>query len=215
MAPFTGLPPCQGPNRPIFLLDVSCHRIADASRARGRLLRAREDASVDGAWVTHSRHMIHILSAVNRGISDKSHTSRSKKEALRRILTLLYFDLLVDASTWRPHLVGYLALAQHMGGVRALMRENDAYINSTQWSILVYVFFYLPWHNMCIIFRTETNMFKPPQPASPLPPTRLVRRANNSAASRHTRTRTSCFSPPSIRVRTSRARRRYSSLSRT
>ncbi|KAF1730399.1 putative transcriptional regulatory protein [Beauveria bassiana] len=138
MAPFTGLPPCHGPNRPIFLLDVSCHRIADASRARGRLLRAREDASVDGAWAAHSRHMIDILSTVNRGISDnKSLVSRSKKEALRRILTLLYFDMIVDASTWRPHLVGYLALAQHMGGVRALMRENDAYINSTQWSILV------------------------------------------------------------------------------
>ncbi|OAA47230.1 C6 zinc finger domain protein [Beauveria brongniartii RCEF 3172] len=137
--PFTGLPPCHGPNRPIFLVDVSCHRIADAARARGRLLRAREDASVDGAWAAHSRHMIQILSALNRGISsDKGlMMSRSKKEALRRILTLLYFDLIVDASTWRPHLVGYLALVQHMGGVRALMRENDGYINSTQWSILV------------------------------------------------------------------------------
>ncbi|KAM3511840.1 hypothetical protein MY11210_004531 [Beauveria gryllotalpidicola] len=112
-------------------------RYSDASRARGRLLRAREDASVDGAWAAHSRHMIQILSAVNRGISDKGLLSRSKKEALRRILTLLHFDLIVDASTWRPHLVGYLALAQHMGGVRALMRENDGYINSTQWSMLV------------------------------------------------------------------------------
>ncbi|EGX93633.1 C6 zinc finger domain protein [Cordyceps militaris CM01] len=71
MTPFKGLPPCHGPSRPIFLLDVSSHRIADASKARGKVLRAAEDPGVNGAWANHSRHMIEILCYVNKGLSDR------------------------------------------------------------------------------------------------------------------------------------------------
>ncbi|XWW92754.1 hypothetical protein V2A60_000680 [Cordyceps javanica] len=136
MTPFIGPPPCHGPNRPIFLLDVSSHRIADASKARGKLLRAAEEPCVDGAWASHSRHMLHILDFVNKGIADNSQ-ARSNQAILRRICTLLHFDLIVDASTWRPHLLGYIAMIQHMGGVRELLRLNNAHLNNTQWSILI------------------------------------------------------------------------------
>ncbi len=139
MTPFSDLPPFHGSNRSIFLLDVSSHRIADASKARGRRGAAAEEPSVDGAWATHSRQMVQILDMVNTGIADKTVRPTNKGNILRRIFTLLVFDLMVDASAWRPHLLGYLALVQHMGGVRALMRLNNEHMNNTQWSILMYV----------------------------------------------------------------------------
>ncbi|OAA71540.1 C6 zinc finger domain protein [Cordyceps fumosorosea ARSEF 2679] len=138
MSAYKVLPPCHGPNRPIFLLDVSCHRIADASKSRGKLLRWTEDPSVGGAWASHSRHMLDILDFVNRGLSDKSPPPGNAQAVIRRIFTLLHFDLLVDASAWRPHLLGYIALMQHMGGVRGLLRLNNGPINNTQWTILIF-----------------------------------------------------------------------------
>ncbi|KAJ4165776.1 hypothetical protein LMH87_007394 [Akanthomyces muscarius] len=138
MTPFVGLPPCHGPNRPIFLLDVSSRRIADASKARGKLVRAgEEDPQLDGAWAVHSRQMVQILDIVNKGIADKKMQLSTKQTVLRRIFTLLMFDLIVDASAWRPHLLGYLALIQHMGGVRAVMRLKNAHANNTQWTVLL------------------------------------------------------------------------------
>lgn len=141
MTPFVGLPPCHGPNRPIFLLDVSSRRIADASKARGRLIRADDDdgPQLDGAWAVHSRQMVHILDIINKGIVDKKMQLGTKQTVLRRIFTLMLFDLIVDASAWRAHLLGYLALIQHMGGVRAVMRLKNNHTNNTQWTVLLCV----------------------------------------------------------------------------
>ncbi|OAQ96194.1 hypothetical protein LLEC1_03076 [Akanthomyces lecanii] len=137
MTPFVGLPPCHGPNRPIFLLDVSSRRIADASKARGKLVRTAEAPHLDEAWAIRSRQMVHVLDFVNKGIADKKTQLSTKQGVLRRIFTLLMFDLVVDAAAWRPHLLGYLALIQHMGGVRAVMRSKNEHTNNTQWTVLL------------------------------------------------------------------------------
>ncbi|KAJ6779759.1 hypothetical protein PWT90_06291 [Aphanocladium album] len=137
MTSYEALPPCHGPNRPIFLLDVSSHRIAAAYKSSGRQSKGvSHSSSVEGAWVIHSRQMMHVLGSINAGIRDE-RAAGGKSGVLRRIFTLLQFDLIVDASVWRPHLLGYLAVVEHMGGVSVLMRQNDAYLDHTQSLILI------------------------------------------------------------------------------
>ncbi|KAJ3493886.1 hypothetical protein NLG97_g4445 [Lecanicillium saksenae] len=131
----TVLPPCHGRNRAIFLLDVSSHRIAIAYKSGGRQIKANEKSSIGGACASHSRQMVFILSIINAGIRGDLAVCDNAR-ALRGIFTILLFDLMVDARVWHAHILGYLALVQHMGGVRAVMSQNDKYIDLTQRSVL-------------------------------------------------------------------------------
>lgn len=106
-----------------ILMKVSTHRIDCTYRGWGRMVTIQEDSSTRGAWALYSRQMGQILALVNNGMKGDMKSQTNKDLLLRRIYSLVFHDVAVNASAWRLHVLGYLALLQHFGGVRALILQ--------------------------------------------------------------------------------------------
>ncbi|KAJ6783926.1 hypothetical protein PWT90_11129 [Aphanocladium album] len=119
-----------------LLMRVSTHRLNATHRILGRMATEDEDPSTSGAWATYSRQMAYLLRLVNEGINGDMGCQSNKELLLRRIYNLVFHDLAVDASAWRLHMIGYLALVQQLGGVRALMQDSTHHLTLTQWGML-------------------------------------------------------------------------------
>ncbi|KAJ6780976.1 hypothetical protein PWT90_05401 [Aphanocladium album] len=106
------------------------------SIAWGRVVMIQEDPSISGAWAVYSRQIGQLLALVNGGMKGAITCQTDSELLLRRIYGLVFYDLAVNASAWRLHALGYLALVQHLGGVRALMRNCYHRLSLTQWAML-------------------------------------------------------------------------------
>ncbi|KAJ3496942.1 hypothetical protein NLG97_g2285 [Lecanicillium saksenae] len=125
-------PQWSGPNGCYLVMRAASHRIATASRALGIFPGARDEPSMRGVWATVTRHITQLIVSVNIDLRSMTRSPHDKQELFRKIFYLIYFDVAVNPSSLCQHLRGYLALVQHVGGVSALMAQNDRGLDTIQ-----------------------------------------------------------------------------------
>ncbi|KAM3485205.1 hypothetical protein MY8738_001453 [Beauveria namnaoensis] len=119
-----------GYNRTAFLGQIICDQISKASKARGRLLKAGQDAAFEKSWDRYSCNIIDAIKVVNEKFRDEA-LHPNEAPAFMAIRHLLVLDLYLRRVLWRAHLKGFIAYIQHRGGIKQVLKLKDAplYLN--------------------------------------------------------------------------------------
>lgn len=95
-------------------------QVSKASKSRNRLLAPGQDPAFSGLWAKFHEYMAESLDIINRCI-EKGGVVQTQ-EALLGIFYLLVNDMYMKNAGWQAHLKGYLAYAEHVGGIDVLLK---------------------------------------------------------------------------------------------